>query len=88
MSDAGEALVDADARIQERMEELERERTRTRGRDARDPAQVQAIESLKLARIALERQLAAAVHDRHRTQLTQAIEEVGRRMSAALASGR
>ena len=88
MSDAGEALVDADARIQERMEELERERTRARGKDQRDPVLLQAIESLKLARIALERQLAAAVHDRHRTQLTQAIEEVGRRMSAALASVR
>jgi hypothetical protein len=88
MSDAGEALIDADARIQERMEELERERTRARSRDGRDPAQVQAIESLKLARIALERQLAVAVHDRHRMQLTQAIEEVGRRMSAALASVR
>jgi hypothetical protein len=88
MSDAGEALIDADARIQERMEELERERTRRRGRETRNPAQVQEIESLKLARIALERQLAAAVHDSHRTQLTQAIEEVGRRMSVALASVR
>ena len=27
MGDAGEGLIDADARIQERMEELERERT-------------------------------------------------------------
>jgi hypothetical protein len=81
MSDAGEALVDADARIQERMEELERERTRRRSGDVGDPARIQAIESLKLARIAVERQLAAAVHDRHRTQLAQAIEEIGRRMS-------
>jgi hypothetical protein len=88
MSDAGEALVDADARIQERMEDLARERTQSKNRRGRDRAQVEAIESLKLARIELERQLAAAVHDRHRTQLTQAIEEVGRRMSVALAAGR
>jgi hypothetical protein len=88
MSDAGEALVDADARIQERMEELDQERRRARSRDARDPAQMQAIESLKLARIELERQLAAATHDRHRSQLAQAIEEIGRRMSAAVAAGR
>ena len=88
MSDAGEAVVDADARIQERMEDLARERTRSKHRDGRDRAQREVIESLKLARIELERQLAAAVHDRHRTQLTQAIEEVGRRMSLALAAGR
>jgi hypothetical protein len=88
MSDAGEALVDADAKIQERMEDLARERTRGRLRDGRDRAQVEAIESLKLARIELERQLAATLHDRHRTQLTLALEEVGRRMTIALAAGR
>ena len=86
MSDAGEALVDADGRIQERMEELERERKRVRTREDRNPEQLQAIESLKLARIALSRQLAAATHDRHRTQLTQAIAEVERRLAAAHAT--
>jgi hypothetical protein len=85
MSDAGEGLVDADSRIQERMEELERERARVTRRDERDPARQHAVESLKLARTALERQRAAATHDRHRLQLTQAIEEVDRRMAAALA---
>ena len=37
MGDAGEGLIDADSRIQERMEELERERTRGRVHAERDP---------------------------------------------------
>jgi hypothetical protein len=81
MGDAGEALIDADSRIQERMEELEQERRRARTRDSRDPERMQAVQSLTLARTALERQRAAATHDRHRTQLTQAIEEVERRLA-------
>ena len=38
MGDAGEGLIDADARIQERMEELERERStrRTKRRETRN----------------------------------------------------
>ena len=58
MGDAGEGLIDADARIQERMEELERERARQIGaQDRRDPEKVHALESLRLARTELERQL-------------------------------
>ena len=50
MGDSGEGLIDADARIQERMEELERERTRlNKGKIVRDPEKVHALESLRLA---------------------------------------
>ena len=71
MGDAGEGLIDADARIQERMEELERERTRqNRGKIVRDPEKVHALESLRLARTELDRQLAATTHERRRAQLT------------------
>lgn len=81
MGDAGEGLIDADARIQERMEELERERTISRRAfSSQDPEQVRALESLRLARLELEGQLAATTHERRRTQINQAIEEVGRRM--------
>jgi len=45
MGDAGEGLIDADSRIQERMEELERERAAARGKAVRNPEQVQALES-------------------------------------------
>ena len=83
MGDSGEGLIDADSRIQERREELERERTRNRtARPQRDPAKVAALESLRLARIELDRQLAATTHERRRAQIAQAIEEINRRMEA------
>lgn len=83
MGDSGEGLIDADARIQERMEELERERTRQQhGKPVRDPVKTQALESLRLARIELDRQLLATTHERRRAQIAQAIEEINRRMEA------
>ena len=67
MGDAGEGLIDADARIQERMEELERERTRQQhGKPVRDPEKMHALESLRLARTELDRQLAATTNERRR----------------------
>jgi hypothetical protein len=81
MSDAGEGLIDADSRIQERMEELERERAKTQIRAVRDPERVRALESLRLARTELERQLTATTNDRRRTQIVQAMQEVDRRMA-------
>ncbi|HMF93359.1 MAG TPA: hypothetical protein VKE96_03660 [Vicinamibacterales bacterium] len=81
MGDAGEGLIDADGRIQERMEELERERKQqSSGRPVRDPEKAQALESLRLARLELDRQLAATTNERRRAQITQAIEEIDRRM--------
>ena len=40
MGDAGEGLIDQDSRIQERMEELERERAKAQMQDVRDPGSV------------------------------------------------
>jgi hypothetical protein len=83
MGDSGEGLIDADARIQERMEELERERTRQQhGKPVRDPVKMQALESLRLARTELDRQFVATTNERRRTQIAQAIEEINRRMVA------
>jgi hypothetical protein len=82
MGDAGEGLIDADARIQERMEELERERTRTRTKDKGDPEQARALESLRLARAELQGQLEATTHERRRAQIGQAMDEIARRMKA------
>jgi hypothetical protein len=90
MGDAGEGLIDAEGRIQERMEELERERTRqNHGKVIRDPEKVQALESLRLARTELDRQLAVTTNERRRAQIADAIAEIDRRMKetqAALAS--
>jgi hypothetical protein len=84
MGDAGEGLIDADARIQERMDELERERTQqTHGKPARDPEKVHALESLRLARTELERQSVATAHERRRAQIAEAIAEIDRSMAVA-----
>ena len=88
MGDAGEGLIDADARIQERMEELERERKSVRKSEPRDPEQMRALESLRLARTELGRQLESTPHERRREQITQAIEEVDRRMKEMSGVGR
>ena len=81
MGDAGEGLIDAEARIQERMEELEHERRQTRGKPVVNPEKVRAIESLRLARLELEGQLLLTTHERRRAQIGQALEEVDRRMA-------
>jgi hypothetical protein len=81
MGDAGEGLIDADARIQERMEELERERRQQNVRTVKNPEQVQALESLRLARTELQRQLDVTTNERRRTQIQQAIEEIDRRIA-------
>jgi hypothetical protein len=82
MGDAGEGLVDAEARVQERLDELARERSERKTQVVRDPEAMRAVESLRLARAEFERQLEATVHDRRRAQLTQAIAEVERRIAA------
>ena len=87
MGDAGEGLIDQDSRIQERMEDLERERATRRNPSVRDPEQVRALESLRLARTELEAQLAATAHERRRAQIAQAIDEIDRRMAEVSGAG-
>ncbi|MBI3493590.1 MAG: hypothetical protein HY047_17705 [Acidobacteria bacterium] len=83
MGDAGEGLIDAESRIQERMEELERERQRAQTPVVRDPAKAQALESLRLARLELERQAAATTNERRRAQIAEAVQELDRRAAEA-----
>jgi len=83
MGDAGEGLVDADARIQERMEELEAERRRrSNGVPRIDPEKARQVESLKLARLNLERQGEASPHPLRKQQITLAIAEIDKRLAA------
>jgi hypothetical protein len=86
MGDAGEGLIDADSRIQERIEEIERERTAKQGPAVRNPEVVRALESLRLARTELERQLAATIHEGRKAQITQAMAEIDRRMAETAAA--
>lgn len=83
MGDAAEGLIDADLRIQERMEELEQERRAQRkAGPTKDPAKVRELESCRLAQIELRRQLETATHPARREQLTAAVAELDRRMQA------
>ena len=83
MGDAGEGLVDAESRLAERMEEREQERRQARlGPSKVDPEKVRQVESLRLAKTEMERQLEATTHDARRQQLRQAISEVDKRLRA------
>ena len=83
MGDAGEGLIDAESRIQERMEEVERERARKASKPVRNPEAVRALESLKLARTELGRQLELTTHERRKAQIRDAIAEIDRRIAEA-----
>jgi hypothetical protein len=83
MGDAGEGLVDAESRLAERMEEREQERRQARlGPSKVDPEKVRQVESLRLAKTEMERQLEATTHDARRHQLRQAISEIEKRLKA------
>ncbi len=86
MGDAGEGLIDADARIQERMEELALSRAKGRKQAVKNPEQVRQLESLKLARAAAVRQLAGATHEQRKTQLNAALVDLDKQIKAAQAA--
>ena len=83
MGDSGEGLVDADARIQEQIEEREAERRRrTSGQPAVDPERVRQVESLRLAKAELERQSGSTTHPVRKQQIQAAIAEIDKRLTA------
>jgi hypothetical protein len=81
MGDAGEGLVDAESRLAERMEEREQEKRRARqaGKGV-DPEKMRQLESFRLARTEMQRQLELTTHDARKQQLKQALEELDRRI--------
>jgi uncharacterized protein (DUF433 family) len=82
MGDSGEGLVDAEARIQEQMEEREAERRRRAGgAPAIDPERLREQESLKLARAELQRQAAATTHPVRKKQIAAALAEIEKRLA-------
>ena len=83
MGDSGEGLVDADSRIQERIDERESERKRrAAGQPAVDPDRVRELESLRLAKAELERQASTTQHPVRKQQIQAAIAEIDKRLSA------
>jgi hypothetical protein len=87
MGDAGEGLVDAEARAQERMDELAAARRERAGEPIANPEAVQQRRSLELARAALSQQLAAATHPVRRAQLEAAIQELEQKLSESVGLG-
>jgi hypothetical protein len=82
MGDSGEGLVDASSRLQERMEEIQDSRRMTKQGESRlDPERIRALESLRLAKIDLERQLSMNVHETRRLHLMNALADIDRRLS-------
>jgi len=82
MGDAGEGLIDAEARLQERMDELEESRKATKDKGPKaDPELVRQTESLCLARTELQRQLALTSHPARREQIGLALAEIERRLA-------
>jgi hypothetical protein len=85
MGDSGEGLVDAEARIQEQIEEREAERRRRAGGAPKiDPEKQRELESLKLAKSELSRQREATAHPVRQKQIDAAIAEIERRLSAGV----
>ena len=81
MGDAGEGLVDAESRLAERMEEREQEKRKARlGAKSGDPERARQLESLRLARTEMQRQLSATTHEARKQQIGQAIAELDRRI--------
>lgn len=82
MGDAGEGLIDAADRFQERLAERERERDQ-RGRGPRiDPVRERERKSLALARAELRRQAETTSHPVRKAQIETALSELDRRIAA------
>ena len=81
MGDSGEGLIDNEARIQERMEELQRNREQSRKPAAKNPALTREIESLQLARKELVRSLEKTTQPARRNQLSAALADMDRRIT-------
>ncbi len=82
MGDAGEGLIDAEARLQERMDELEESRKVAKDKGPKvDPESARQTESLRLARTELQRQLELTTHQVRREQIGHAVAEIERRLA-------
>ncbi len=83
MSDAGEGLVDAEARLQEQMDAREHEKRRRTAGKVADPEKHRANENLRLARAELSAQLAGTTNPTRRQSIGAALEEIERRLAGA-----
>lgn len=80
MGDSGEGLIDAEARIQERMDERAAEREQRLNQLHLDPQRHQEIESLRLVLSQLRQQAEAASHPVRKEQLSMAMRDVEKKL--------
>ena len=80
MGDSGEGLIDNEARIQERMEELRQNRAQAHKPPVKNALLRKQIESLELARKEMARSLQNTSHDARRIQLKAALAEIDLRI--------
>lgn len=87
MGDSGEGLVDANSRVEERIEET-KESQRIVGREKAqpDPERIRTLESLRLTKVDLERQLSRTTHQVRRGHLETVLADIDRRLNELHAS--
>jgi|SoimicmetaTmtHMA_FD_contig_81_116165_length_567_multi_2_in_0_out_0_1 hypothetical protein len=83
MGDAGEVLVDAEDRLQERLAEREQERERRNTVPPPNPARQQKLTSLELAKAELRNQAELTQNPLRKTQIEQALADINRRIAEA-----
>jgi hypothetical protein len=81
MGDSGEGLIDNEGRIQERMEELQRNREQESKPVSENPEVAQKIESLQLARKDIVRAIETTAHPARKAQLTAALADIDKRIA-------
>jgi len=82
LGDAGEGLVDAEDRLQERL--AERQAQAARRGTSRTPAEAERerkLSTLRMARVELERQEAATQNPVRREQIRHALADLDRRLA-------
>ena len=82
MGDSGEGLIDSEGKIQERMEELRRERERASKPVIEDPELLRQVESLELARKEIVRAIENTTHPQRKAQLNAALVDIDQRIAA------
>jgi hypothetical protein len=83
MGDAGEVLVDAEDRLQERLAEREQERERRSSNPPPvNPARQRKLTSLELAKAELQNQAAVTENPVRKKQIEQALADINQRIAA------
>jgi len=84
MGDAGEGLVDAESRFQERLAEREQEQEKRNAPPPIDPEKKRKIDTLQLAQTELKRQEAATQNPNRRQGIKAALQDIERQLAKLL----